>query len=113
VWSIISDEVARLGATLLALGGMSEHVHILVRLPGKLSASEIARQAKGVSSHAVNALLPAGASFRWQEGYGAFSVSRSHLARVQAYVEDQEERHRSGRLWPEWEETDELAPPAQ
>ena len=45
--------------------------------------------------------------FRWQEGYGVFSVSRSHVKRVKAYVEGQKQRHEAGNVWPEWEETDE------
>jgi hypothetical protein len=78
----------------------------VVRIPTRLSAAELMKQAKGVSSRFMNELLPDGEGFRWQEGYGVFSVSRSHLKRVIAYVQHQKEHHSAGNLWPEWEETD-------
>ena len=76
----------------------------------RVSAAELAKQVKGVSSRAVNELLRDGEGFRWQEGYGAFSISRSELRRLTEYVQQQADRHARGDLWPEWEETDEEAP---
>jgi REP element-mobilizing transposase RayT len=99
-------EAKRLGCVVLALNGMPDHVHLFVRTPTRVSAAELARQVKGVSSHFVNNQLPDGEGFRWQEGYGVFSVSRSHVQRVIAYVEKQKDHHHFGTIWPEWEETD-------
>lgn len=107
---VIRSEARDLGCTVLAIGSMPDHLHLLVRVPGRVSAAELAKQVKGSSSHALNEALPDGEGFRWQEGYGAFSVSRSHVRQVAAYVERQRERHASGKVWPEWEETDEEAP---
>jgi putative transposase len=103
----MTREAEGLGCTVIALNGTADHVHTLVRVPGKVSAAEFAKQVKGGSSNFVNDHLPDGSSFRWQEGYGCFSVSRSHLPRMRGYVEQQKERHAKGDLRPEWEETDE------
>lgn len=103
----IREETRRLGCVVLALGGVADHLHLLVRVPGRLSVAQLAKQVKGASSRRLNEFLPGGEGFRWQEGYGAFSVSRSHLPRVTAYVEQQVERHAQGNLWPEWEEAEE------
>lgn len=105
----MSTEAERLACQVIALNGAEDHIHVLVRVPGKVSAAEFAKQVKGVSSNAVNDHLPDGASFRWQEGYGCFSISRSHVRRVRQYVESQKERHASNDLWPEWEEVDQDA----
>jgi putative transposase len=102
----IGIEAEKLGCQVLALNGVEDHVHVLVRVPGKLSAAEFAKQVKCNSSNALNDRLPDGTSFRWQEGYGCVSISRSHIRRVQQYVESQKQRHASSDLWPEWEETD-------
>lgn len=102
----IAAEAEKLDCRILALNGTDDHVHALVRVPGKVSAADFAKQVKGVSSSEVNDYLPDGNSFRWQEGYGCFSVSRSHFRRVRQYVESQKERHASNDLWPEWEEVD-------
>jgi putative transposase len=108
---VVADREAQaLGCTVMAMNGTEDHAHLLVRVPGRVSAAQLAKQVKGASSHAINERLPDGDGFRWQEGYGAFSISRSHLRRVTAYVTEQRERHRLGTVWPEWEETDEEAP---
>ena len=71
--------------------------------------AQLAKQVKGVSSTMVRTQLRGGELFRWQEHYGAFSVSRSHVARVIRYIENQERHHAKNKLWEEWEETDEEA----
>lgn len=95
--------------TVLALGGMPDHVHMVLRYPAKLGISKLLQQLKGISSHFANDRLGL-PLFRWQDGYGAFSLSRSHLTAAIEYVEHQEEHHAGGKLWPEWEETHEEVP---
>ena len=101
----LEDQAQHLGCTVLALGGMPDHVHMVLRYPAKHSISSLAQQLKGVSSHFAHDQLGLGPMFRWQEGYGAFSLSRGHVKKAVAYVEKQEEHHAGGELWPEWEET--------
>ena len=59
---------------------------------------------KGVSTNFVRDQLQTGEPFNWQDGYGVFSVSRSHVKRVIAYVENQKQHHASNKLWSEREE---------
>jgi hypothetical protein len=60
--------------------------------------AELVRQVKGASSYAVSHVPGAAAAFRWQTGYGAFSVRRDDVPVVKAYVLGQEVHHRTGRL---------------
>jgi len=82
---------------VLAIGGMPDHVHLLVELHPTLSVSALAKEIKGTSSHAASR-LGAGRDFSWQTGYGAFSVSRRDLPRATAYVLCQKEHHAAGTL---------------
>lgn len=109
LYRCLEEQAQQLGCTALAIGGMPDHVHLALRMPAKLAPAKLAQQLKGISSHAMRDAAAGGGAFHWQAGYGAFSLSRSHVARVVAYVEGQEQHHAGGRLWPEWEETDEAA----
>ena len=107
VYRCIGDQAAGLGCIVLAIGGISDHVHLLLRVPAKVSASELMKQVKGVSSAFGRDRLGGESLFGWQDGYGVFSVTRSHTDRVCAYIKNQKRHHADGTLWPEWEETDE------
>jgi putative transposase len=74
-----------------AIGGMANHVHILLALPPKLSLSDAMRAIKANSSKWIN---ENGHRFAWQEGYAAFSVSVSNLHQVATYVRNQPEHHK-------------------
>lgn len=113
LYAFITGEACRLGCDLLALGGVADHVHLALRMPAKRSPSQLMQQIKGASSAWVRSTIRptqalATEPFGWQDNYGVFSISRSHLGRVIAYVENQKGHHASGKLWPQWEETDEL-----
>jgi putative transposase len=81
-------------ATLLALGGMPDHVHALVRLKADLSLSDLVRALKAVSSKWVHEKPNPIPEFAWQEGYFACSVSPSKEAAVRSYILNQEAHHR-------------------
>jgi REP element-mobilizing transposase RayT len=91
----------------MALNAMPDHVHLCVQAATRLSPSEIAQRAKGVSSRFVHCNFAGGESFRWQEGYGVFNLSRSHVASVVKYIQGHKEHHAADTVWTEWEETDE------
>jgi putative transposase len=80
-----------LGFKILAAGGTSNHVHLLIGLPTSLTLAEAVQKLKANSSRW---LRESGVQFEWQKGYGAFSVSPSLLSTVQAYIRNQEEHHR-------------------
>jgi putative transposase len=80
------------GGTLLAVGGMPDHVHLLAGWGTSISVAKMLQLIKGGSSKWVS---DRGIhEFGWQAGYGAFSVSASQLAGVRAYILNQEEHHR-------------------
>jgi len=106
----IEHEARKLGCDVLAIDGMPDHVHMAVKLPTKLSIALLMKQAKGISSALANDLGNHEVLFRWQEGYGVLSVSRSHLPKVIAYIENQKRHHAAGKVWSEWEQTEESLP---
>jgi putative transposase len=78
----------------LEIGGMPDHLHLVIRIKPDVSVSEIVRLVKANSSKWANE-RPAGVGhFAWQRGYGAFTVSFSQLDAVRQYVRRQEEHHR-------------------
>ena len=76
---------------VLANGGIEDHVHLLVQVPAAMAAATIVSLLKSNSSRWMN---EHGRKFAWQEGYGAFSVSRSNLGAVTRYIANQERHHR-------------------
>jgi len=78
----------------LAIGGVADHVHMLISLPGTLSVSKALQLLKGNSSKWIHDTFPKLHSFAWQEGYGAFSIGISALDATVRYISDQVEPHR-------------------
>ena len=103
----IVNEVEKLKGVVLAIGGMPDHVHLVVQFPKIRSTAEVMKQAKGVSSALANDLTHHTRLFRWQNGYAVFSVCRSHLPTVIAYVKNQKRHHTQGPLDADAEEIDE------
>ncbi len=87
---------------LLAAGGMPDHVHLLVSLARTMSTSEMARLMKANSSSWLR--TEGRPDIRWQDGYGAFSVSQSNLESVREYLAAQEEHHRKLSFQDEFRE---------
>ena len=102
----IERKFAKLGCVVLALGGMPDHVHLVLRLPTRLNIAVLVKQVKGISSAVVNAMNSHARWFRWQEGYGVFSVSRPRLLKVIPYVQNQKRHHADQKLWADWEYPD-------
>lgn len=75
------------------VGGVADHVHLLARCPPTLAVSDLMRIVKSKSSGWVHETFPDRAAFAWQEGYGAFTVSRSDVAKVADYIARQAEHH--------------------
>ena len=93
VFPYIGGIVKRRGGTIIAVGGMSDHVHIVARLPANVCVADFVRVVKSNSSKKTNEHVT-GMKFGWQRGYGAFSVSQSTLSAVVQYVRNQEQHHR-------------------
>ena len=78
--------------SLMEIGGIADHVHILARFGAAVAVSEMVKRIKGNSSHWLSQEL--GVWFAWQLGYGAFTVSESQVAAVRKYIQRQEEHHK-------------------
>ena len=82
------------GGILLEIGGMPDHLHLLVKLKTDIAVSMMVQKIKGNSSRWINGLPEHKARFEWQSGYGIFSVSQSATEKVRQYIRGQEENHR-------------------
>ena len=82
------------GVTAIQVGGIQDHVHMLLGMPTTISVAEAAKTIKGVSSRWIHEEFPNCGFTSWQEGYGAFSIGASQIDRTVAYILGQEEHHR-------------------
>lgn len=82
----------------ISIGGIEDHVHLLVRLHPAVSVADLVKDVKGASSHLVNHVIQPGGNFRWQGAYGAFTLRRDEVDRVKAYIDHQAEHHANRRL---------------
>ena len=78
----------------LAIGGASDHVHVLLSVPATLSVAKAMQLLKGNSSKWLRATFPKMHSFAWQEGYGPFSINVSGVDATVVYIRNQAEHHR-------------------
>jgi putative transposase len=78
----------------LAVGGVEDHVHLLLSLPSTMTISMAMQLVKGGSSKWVHDTFPSKRDFAWQEGYGAFSIGVSQVDDTKRYIENQAEHHR-------------------
>jgi REP element-mobilizing transposase RayT len=79
---------------LLAAGGMHDHIHLYASLPSTISIADFVNAVKSNSSRWIHETFPNRRAFAWQEGYGAFSVSKSQEPNVVGYINAQEQHHR-------------------
>jgi len=91
LWQYLTGVARGKGMATLAVGGTENHVHALVVLPPTVAVAKAVQELKGNSSKWMNEI---GRGFRWQRGYGAFSVSESGKDAVVAYFRGQAEHHR-------------------
>jgi REP element-mobilizing transposase RayT len=101
---------AALGCEPLAVGGMADHVHLLVRMRTAIAPSVLAQKVKGASSYHANPGHGGRAKLRWQGGYGVFSVSRRGIKILTRYIDNQERHHARGTIIPLLERTSDDPP---
>jgi REP element-mobilizing transposase RayT len=93
LFPFIGGVLRELRCTLLAINGTPDHVHLLIRYRADLSHSEMLPQIKSRSSKWINETFSTIGDFAWQEGYGGFTVSRSVVPEVEAYISRQKEHY--------------------
>lgn len=102
VWSFVGGIADRNGMTPHKIGGLEDHLHVVVAIPPTLMVSRAVQLLKGGSSRWVRLTFPELEGFGWQDGYGAFTVSASRLRATIEYVERQRERHETWTFQEEY-----------
>ena len=98
----ITATVQNDGHKMLAINNMQDHLHFLVGLNPKQSISEMMQLVKGDSSEWINKERLTANKFHWQEGYGAFSNSKSQVDSVVKYIAHQQEHHKKTTFLDEY-----------
>ena len=95
LWSYLGGIARENDMKALAVGGVADHVHLLLSLPATLSVSKAMQLLKGNSSKWLRDTFPElrTQGFAWQEGFGAFSYSCSQVGTVARYISDQQKHH--------------------
>ena len=95
LYAYMAGTLKNLDSPCVAIGGTSNHVHVLMALSKKAALSEVVGALKKSSSKWMKTKGPAYAHFAWQEGYGAFSIGQSQVAVLKRYITRQEEHHKT------------------
>ncbi len=95
LYPVLLRKAREMGCSSLAVGGVEDHVHLLISFRPTVYLSDVVKELKGTSSRAVGLELPK-RFFKWEGSYGAISVSPADLDPVTLYIEKQAEHHRRG-----------------
>jgi putative transposase len=94
LWPMMGGIAREHGLKALTIGGVEDHVHLLLSLSATVPLAKAIQMVKGASSKWAHDTFPEHRSFAWQEGYGAFSVGVSQIDTTLAYIRSQPEHHR-------------------
>ncbi len=101
-WRYMAGVASNLNGHALRVGGYIDHAHLLLRIPAKAALADFVRQLKASTSKHINETRKALLKFHWQDGYGAFTVSRSKTSAVIGYIDRQMEHHRARTFQDEY-----------
>ena len=93
IWRYLGGIVTTNRMKPIQIGGVDDHVHLLLGAPATMAPSKAAQLIKGGSSAWIHTEFPNLRDFAWQDGYGAFTVSKSGLPEVKDYILNQREHH--------------------
>lgn len=94
VWSYMAGIAKDNDCFVHRIGGIEDHVHLVISIPASLAVARVVQLIKGGSSRWIHETFADLADFGWQVGYGAFTVSKSNLPDVIQYAANQREHHR-------------------
>ena len=94
LWPFLGGIARQNQMKAIEIGGVEDHVHILLSLPSTMAISKAPQLIKGGSSKWIHETFPEHRAFAWQEEYGAFGVSVSQLDKTTEYIRGQEAHHR-------------------
>jgi REP-associated tyrosine transposase len=90
----------------IAIGGMPDHIHLLVRLYPTVAIADLIKEVKGSTSHLMTHKICPGEFFKWQGAYGAFTLSKDAVPKIKIYIERQKDHHGQDDLWMDCEQTE-------
>jgi putative transposase len=93
LYKYISGVLRGIGGSCIEINGMQDHIHFLTILPPKIAVSDALRDIKANSSKWIHETKPEQAAFAWQDGFAAFTVSKSQVEPVREYNLDQKQHH--------------------
>lgn len=106
-YALIRHQCTVMDCKAIALGGVEDHVHLLVSMPATLTVADFIKSDKGVSSRVLNESLGRPArGFKWQGRYGVITVCPSHVGLIRGYVGGQKQHHADAHLWASCEKTE-------
>jgi len=94
ILGVIGNLINETGCKTILVNGVGDHVHCFLGLKPTVAIAELMKTVKAKSSKYINDHELTRARFEWQEGYGAFSYSHSHIDDVYKYIAKQEEHHK-------------------
>ena len=101
--TLIRAKSQELHCETIAVGGMSDHIHLLARLSTNITIGQLVGAIKGSSAHAINHEFSPGHVFKWQQGYGAFTISPRSIKIITRYIQRQLDHHNNRTLIAELE----------
>src|SRR5215467_5287360 len=104
VWAFIGGIARKHRMTALQVGGIEDHIHALVTAPPVYAPSQVAQFLKGESSKWMHEEFPRLRDLGWQDGYAAFTVSKSNIPAVIKYIQNQREHHKKKTFQEEYRE---------
>lgn len=102
VWAFLGGIARKHKMTALQVGGVEDHIHALLMAPPTIAPCNIAKLLKGGSSLWIHDEFPWLRKFSWQDGYAAFTVSKSNIPDVVRYIQNQREHHRKKTFQEEY-----------
>ena len=103
LYAAIINECQKLKCTVIAIGGIEDHIHLLTGFPPTIDISYLIKQVKGSSSHFITHEIQPDKFFKWQGSYGAFTVSHGEIDRVSNYIRNQKQHHSQKNIITQWE----------
>ncbi len=102
LWAYVGGIAQKNGMKAIAVGGTADHMHLLLSIPATIPLAKAVQLIKGGSSKWVHDTFPNHRQFSWQEAYGAFSISISHVSETIAYIQNQDKHHKRSSFQDEF-----------
>ena len=98
LYSVIAEKCREFNCTPMAIGGIDDHIQVLMRLSPRIAVARLIGEIKGASSHAVTHAIRPAHFFKWQRSYGAFTINPRSISQIYAYILAQKTHHAHSTL---------------